>query len=414
MARSNVIAAVDAGTSKISCLIGEIHDNNTLEVLGKGSAPSHGMKRGAITDIDECAKSIELAVIEAENASNVRVHSVVAGVSGEFILAGTSRGKHKITGKNHEVTEADLKRVITSASNVKMGEGKQILHVVPMGYYIDGHNGIRNPLGMVGSKLEVDAFLIAGEETYLQNIARTFQKTGLELELGDYVYSSLASAHSVLEESEKNLGIVLVDIGAGTTKINVYKGGVLIHSRVLPLGGDNLTYDIAMTFKIPLSEAENLKITKGCACPEFLTADEEEEEVEAISFSESESINIQRKMLSEIIEARLMDIFEAIRKEILKLNNNGIFIAGTVLTGGTARLKHVQYLSQRVLDVPAKVGKPANITGLGNWANNPEYASVVGVLQMAMERKIEGGTRIRMGSVGGFCNRIFQWLHEVF
>jgi len=411
---NNIVAALDTGTSKISCLIGEIHENNVLEVIGKGAAPSHGIKKGAITDIDECAKTIELAVMEAENQSGVRINSLLAGVSGEFIVSGTSRGKIKISGKNQEVTDGDIAKVMSSARMAKICQDRRILHAEPMGYHIDGHNGIRNPVGMVGNKLEVDAYLIAGDNTYLQNIARTFQKSGLEMDLNDYVYSSLATANTVLDDSDKNLGVALIDMGAGTTKINVFKGGVLVHSRVLPLGGDNLTYDIAMTFKIPLCEAESLKISKGCACPELLSAEEEEEEVEAISFSESETLNIQRKMLSEIIEARLMDIFEGVRKELNRLGTGGIFVAGSMLTGGTARLKHINYLSQRVLEMPAKIGKPCNITGLGSWAGNPEYSSVTGILQMAADRRISSVARGQFGFAKRFCGRVFQWLQDVF
>jgi cell division protein FtsA len=415
--KNNVIAAVDVGTSKISCLIGEINGDESIEILGKGAIPSHGIKKGAIADIQESAKAIELAVIEAENATGIpgiRVNSVFAGVSGEFISSSAIKGKIDITGKNFEITPADVKKVISTASSAKVGEQHRALHVIPRGYFIDGHNGIKNPVGMVGKQLEVDAYLIAGENTFLENITRTFNRSGLELETSDYFYSSLASAHAVVDESEKNLGIVLIDIGAGTTKVNIYKSGVLLHSWVMPLGGDNITYDIAMTFKIPLSEAESLKITKGSASPELLTAQEEEEEVEAISFSESESVNIQRRMLSEIIEARLMDIFEGIHRDLLRLNNMGICIAGAVLTGGCAKLRHINHISQRVLEIPTKIGRTANMAGLGTWAGNPEFASVIGILQMAADKRSQAEEKARPGTLWGFLNKIYQWLLGVF
>lgn len=416
MPRFNSIAAIDAGTSKISCLIGECNENNEIEVIGKGQSPSHGIKKGAVTDIEECARAIEIAVIEAENAAGVRVSSAVAGVSGEYIFTGTSKGKVDVTGKNNEITKADLKRVIDSAGEGKLGVEKKILHVIPRCYFINGHDGVKNPVGMFGQNLEVDAYLIAGENTSLQNLTRSFTRTGLELESGGYVFSSLASARAVLDDSDKSLGIVMVDMGAGTTKIAVYKGGVLIHCRVLPLGGDNLTYDIAMTFKIPLSEAESLKTAKGSACPELLTPEEGEEEVPAMSFSESESVSIQRKMLSQIIEARLMDIFEGIRKELQRLHGMGVCIAGAVLTGGCAKLKHINYLAQRILDIPAKIGKPTGVTGLGKWEGNPEFASVVGTLQYAAERRSLRAVALPPPpkGVAGAFKKVLSLLGDVF
>jgi cell division protein FtsA len=408
--------AVDVGTSKISCLIGEYREDLGMEILGRGTAPSHGIKKGAITDVDECAKSIELAVIEAENSAGVRVNSVTAGVSGEYIITGNGRGKVRVGGRNYEISRQDVNRVIATARNGQQ-EGTRILHVVPRIYSIDGHEGVKNPEGMIGRALEVDAYVIAGKENHLQNIYQAFTRSGLELNSDNYVFSSLGAARAVVTESEKNLGVVLIDIGAGTTKITVYKHGALVHSRVLPLGGDLITYDIAMFYKIPLSEAESLKITDGSACPDLLTSEEEEEEVEAVSFSESQSIvMVQKQMLAKIIEARLMDIFEAIRKDLHKLSTKGIYVAGVIFTGGTAKTKHIQYLAQRILNLPAKIGKPANVPGLGEWEGNPEFASVVGTLHLAGENSMKelAGVSSGKSKAGIAFRKLYQWLQDVF
>ncbi len=290
--------------------------------------------------------------------------------------------------------------MVSEAGGLKLPQDRRILHVIPRGFYIDGHNGVINPLGMKGDKLEVDAYIITGLSTYLQNISRALEMSEIELEKNGFIHSTIAAANAIIKEEEKKLGILFVDMGAGTTKIAAYKSGHLLHCRTFPLAGDKITYDVAMTLKVPLSEAEGLKISKGAACPELLTEDEENEVMEAISFSESEAVNVQRKMLAEIIEARLMDIFAAVKREIQRLNESGVFIAGVVLTGGTAKIKDINYLAGRILELPVRIGKPKNISGLNEWEGNPEFAGVIGTLQMAVNRK--GGN----GTVAGKCNLV--------
>ncbi|MFP4497048.1 MAG: cell division protein FtsA [Vulcanimicrobiota bacterium] len=415
MPRHNTITTIDIGTSKVSCLIGEYNSDSVLEIAGKGQAPSHGITKGAINDVEECSKAIEIAVMEAENAAGIRVSSVTASVSGEYISSGSSKGKVEITSKNGEITQNDISRVIEAARNSKPHEGHRILHVVPRCFSVDSHDAVKNPLGMIGKNLEIDAYLIMGKDSFLQNINQAILRTGLELETSNYVFSSFVSGHSVVDESEKNLGVILIDMGAGTTKINVYKSGVLVHSRVLPLGGDLITYDIAVYYGIPLSEAEKLKIQEGSACADLLTAEEEEAEVEAASFSESQSIVlVKREVLAQIIEARLMDIFEVIRKEISWLHNRGIYIAGSILTGGVAKTRHVHFLAQRILEVPTKVGRPGKYNGLSDWAGNPEFASVVGSMRYLEENKLGVTPTKNSNQLIGYFKKAINWLHEVF
>ena len=418
MPKKNLIVALDIGTSKISCIIAEYCLENGVEIIGKSFSPSHGVKKGVVTDLKECARAVELAVLEAENVAGVRVSSVFAGVSGEHIASHNNRGTISITNKGKKITPDDINKVIKAAGGAKNVNDRKVLHVLPLGYYIDGYNGVSDPLNMEGSRLEVDAYLITGLNTYLNNIRNALEMTELELEKEGYIHSTIAAAESIVRDEEKELGMLLVDMGAGTTKITAYKGKHLIHCKTLPIGGDMVTYDIAMTFKIPLSEAEGLKTSKGSACPDLLTEEEGDEIMEAISFSESESVNVQRKMLAEIMEARLMDVFEAVNKEIKRLGDSGIYVAGVILTGGCAKMKDIKYLGSRILRLPTRLGKPMSFPGLNDWEGNPEFAGVVGTLKCAMQRKKETEGKIAKKGishrVSTFLHGFWDWLLQTF
>lgn len=416
MPKDRSIVALDLGTSKISCLIGE-NIENRLEVIGKGESPSHGVDKGSVVDIEKCSRAIELAILEAENSSGKRVNSLVVGTSGGFITSFADKRKIKINGEENEITSEQLASLLSSLKNEKFKKFDRemsILHVLPRLYLIDGHSGVKNPVGMVGKELEVEAYLIAGFDNYLQNISRMFTKMDLDLDDPGFVSSSLAAADVVVTESEKDLGVIFIDIGAGTTKLAVYKEGNLIYSRTILMGGDLITRDISKCLKIPLIEAENLKISEGSACPDLLDSQEENRELEAASFSESTSIVlVGKRILAEIIEARLIEIFEIIKKDIHYLNSKGVYIVGSILTGGVAKLEHVDCLAQRILEIPAKIGRPKNLIGLGDWEGNPEYSSVVGILSLASSKKNQVPSTPQNGLVNYFKNFI-RWLQEVF
>lgn len=412
MPKDNRVVAVDVGTSKISCVIAEYSLENGIEIIGKGYVPSHGVKMGIVTDLQECSKAIELAIIDAENSAGTRVSHVFAGISGEHITSGYNKGKIDITNKNNEITPSDLRKVIHKAGGVKLSQDRKILDIIPRGFYINGHNGIVNPVGMRAQQLEVDAYIVTGSNTYLQNISRAFEMTEIvELEKNGFIHSSLAAAKAIIRDEEKKLGTLFVDIGAGTTKIAAFKNGSLIHCRTLPVAGDRITFDIAMHRKIPLSEAEGLKVSKGCSCVEMLTEEEGDEIIEALSFSESESIDIERRILVEVIELRLIQIFKHIKKEIQMLNDRGVYFAGVILTGGTAKLKGISYLAARVLELPVKIGKPVNIRGLNEWEGNPEFSGVVGTAAMALERRSEKSYSVKNQN---FVQRVMHVLKKIW
>jgi cell division protein FtsA len=416
----NTVVAVDMGTSKISCLIAEYSPETGLEIIGRGHTPSHGIKAGVVTDLKECSRALELAVIEAENSAGMRVNSVFAGISGEHIQIKNNKAKVEITGKNYKITSEDVNRVVQLAGGISLTSDRKILHVIPRGFCIDGFNVVDDPVGMQGKQLEVDAFVITGSKAYMQNISLALEMSELELEKDGYIYSTIAAAGTVLKEEEKKVGILLVDIGAGTTKIAAYKGGSLISCRSIPIAGDKITYDIALTFKIPLSEAERLKVQKGSAWAERLNNDELNEVIEAEDFADSGIIvDVQRKLLAQTIEARLMDIFELVGREVKKLNEIGIIPVGVILTGGTARLKDIHYLASRVLDLRVRVGKPINISGLKEWEGNPEFSGVVGALSCAISRKKTSSknnvvkTNLPHG-VFTSIKRLWEWIVQAF
>jgi len=408
------IVALDIGTSKISCLIAEYNVETGIKIVGKGKTNSHGIKKGVVSDLEECANSIELAVLEAENEAGIQAQNVYAGISGEHIATGTNLGKIEITDKNHKVTQSDVSKVIKDAGGIKLPRDRQVIHVIPRGYRIDGYNGVANPVGMKGTSLEVDAYLITGINMYLQTITSALEMKELTLEKDGYILSTIAAGEVVLKEEEKDLGILLLDIGAGTTKIAAYIGGSLISCRTLRTGGDKITRDIARIFQIPLSEAEGLKVSKGAAYPELLSSDEESEVIEAISFSESEVVNVQRKMLTQIIEARLTEIFEEIKQEIKVLNDQGIYLVGAILTGGTARLKDINHLASNILQLRTRVGKPTNIPGLNEWEGNPEFAGVIGTLKMAAEKRKDTGNNYVRNPIMTVVSDIWEWIKQIF
>ncbi|MCE1247836.1 MAG: cell division protein FtsA [Firmicutes bacterium] len=416
----NTVVAVDMGTSKISCLIAEYSPETGLEIIGRGHTPSHGIKAGVVTDLKECARALELAVIEAENSAGMRVNSVFAGITGEHIQIKNNKAKIDITGKGYKITAEDVTKVVQMAGGISLTADRKILHVIPRGFCIDGYIVVDDPVGMQGKILEVDAFVVTGAKAYMQNINLALEMSELELEKDGYIYSTIAAAGTVLKDEEKKVGILLVDIGAGTTKIAAYKGGSLISCRTIPIAGDKITYDIALTFKIPLSEAERLKVQKGSACADRLNNDEQNEIIEAEDFADSGIIvDVQRKLLAQTIEARLMDIFELVGREVRKLNEIGIIPVGVILTGGTARLKDIHYLASRVLELRVRVGKPINIAGLKEWEGNPEFAGVVGALNCAITRKKTSTkspvvkANISHGMFTSF-KRVWDWVIQAF
>ncbi|MCL5773649.1 MAG: cell division protein FtsA, partial [Firmicutes bacterium] len=359
MPRRDIIVGLDVGTTKICCIIAEVDRDRNVEIVGKGLAPAKGLRKGVVVDIDETVKSIEAAVSEAERMAGFNINSVCVGVTGEHISSINSKGVIAVSGGNREIIENDVKRVIDAARVVGIPSDREVLHVIPRGFTIDGQNGIRNPVGMAGMRLEVDTHIVTGIITFIQNINKCVQKAGLEVEASGIVLEPVAASLAVLNSEEKELGAVLLDIGGGTTDLAMFRNGSIWHTAVIPVGGNHISYDIAVALRIPLTEAERIKIETGNA----ITDSFEDETIEVLSLSQLDSIQVSTRNVSEIIEARMTEILELAAKEIRKASGNGAYIAGVTLTGGTSLLKGAPKLAEKVLQLPVRVGQPGNIKG---------------------------------------------------
>ncbi|MDQ7822695.1 MAG: cell division protein FtsA [Candidatus Eremiobacteraeota bacterium] len=412
MAKHDIVVGLDIGTSNVRCVIGEVAPDQSIEILGKGACPSKGLKKGAVVDIDEAAKSIETAVSEAEKMAGFHINCVYVGVTGEYISSMGSHGVVTIGSSDKEINEGDIRRVIEAARLVGVPNDREIIHVIPRSFMIDGTDGVKNPVGMSGMRLEVDAHIIMGMMTFLENINKSVQRAGLEIEENGIVLGSIPTGLSVLSEEEKELGIVLVDIGGGTTDVAIFKHNSLVHTAILPIGGSNITYDIVIVLRIPQQEAERIKVSKGCASMELV---KEDEQIEVISLSSVDPPSVSRMELAEVIEGRLMDIFEWLRKEIRKVTKSGIHLAGVTLTGGCAAIEGIAGVAQNALQLPVRIGRPMAVSAMmPEVMKDPAYAMAMGLVLYGSRKKSRSIERVSQSKVGDIFQKVLQWLHEVF
>ena len=411
MAKHDIVVGLDVGTSKICCVIGEVSTDQTVEVFGRGMTPSKGLKKGAIVDIDEAAKSIEVAVAEAEKMAGFHINCVYVGVSGEHISSLTSHGVVTIGSSDKEISESDARRVIEAARLVGIPNDREIIHVIPKSFSIDGTDGVKNPIGMSGMRLEVDAHIVVGLSTFLQNINKSIQRAGLEVEENGLVLGSVPTSMAVLSEEEKELGIVLVDIGGGTTDVAIFKNNHLVTTAILPIGGSNITYDLVIVLRIPQAEAERIKVAKGCASPEFV---KEDEQIEVVSLSSVDTPSVSRMEMAEVIEGRLMDIFDWLRKEIHKVTDKGIHLAGVTLTGGCANMEGIANFAQNFLQLPVRIGRPCSLPGTPEDFRDPAYSVALGLALHGSKRRSRTLERVSTSKVGDIFQKVLQWLQEVF
>lgn len=409
--KHDIVVGLDIGTSKICCVIGEVGPDLSIEIFGKGVSPSKGLKKGAVVDIDETAKAIEAAVAEAEKMAGFHINCIYVGVTGEYIGSLASHGVVTIGSSDKEISESDTRRVIEAARLVGIPNDREIIHVIPRSFSIDGTDGVKNPIGMSGMRLEVDAHIIVGFSTFLQNINKSVQRAGLEIEENGLVLGSIPTSLAVLSEEEKELGIVLVDIGGGTTDVAIFKSNSLVTTAILPIGGSNITYDAVIVLRIPQAEAERIKVAKGCASPSFV---KEDEQIEVVSLSSVDPPSVSRIELAEVVEGRLMDIFDWLRKEIKKVTDKGIHLAGVTLTGGCANIEGIARFAQDFLQLPVRIGRPANIPGISDELRDPAFSVAVGLALYGARKRSRTLERVSTSRVGDIFQKVLQWLQEVF
>lgn len=417
MPRMEVLTAIDIGTSKVACVIAELDATGELEVVSHGVSPCLGLRKGALVDPEETVRSIEEAVGDAEKQAGYPVGPVYLSLSSEYLRSLPAQGVWAISNPEGEVSSSDVRRVIDAARMVGIPSDREILHIVPRGFTVDGQTGIRNPVGLSGIRLEVNTHVVAAASAFLQNMRKCVQKAGLEVEGDGMVASSIASGLAVMTEEERKLGTAMIDIGAGTVDLSVYCDGEIGHSGVLPIAGDFLTHDLARFFRIPPAEAERLKLERGVASPDYHEG--EDEMLEALSLAGDQKVPVSRIQLAEVLEARLMDVFEWVGKQIQLAERMGLVVTNLVITGGTAQLPGIAHLAHRELDLPARIATPCYPPGLMESLASPIYSSAVGlILHAAIRRSVrstdsleeEGGP----SKVKVMLTRVGRWLSEVF
>src|SRR5690554_6579926 len=373
-----MIVALDIGTSKVVCLVGEQTPQGTIEIVGVGSHPSRGLKRGVVVNIESTVNSIQRAVEEAELMAGCKIHSVTVGIAGSHISGLNSHGI--VAVRDREVSDCDLERVIDAARAVAIPADQKILHVLPQEYLIDNQEGIKEPLGMSCVRLEARAHLVLGAINAIQNLEKCVRRCGLEVDA--VVLEQLASSYAVLTDDEKDLGVCIVDIGGGTTDIAVFTGGSIRHTAVIPIAGDQVTNDIAMALRTPTQHAEQIKIKYACALAQLAHADEM---IKVPSVGDRPARDLSRQALAEVVEPRYEELFTLVQSELRRSGFEDLVAAGIVLTGGTAKMEGAVELAEEIFHMPVRLAKPQGIRGLEAQLSNPIYATVIGLLHYARQ-----------------------------
>ncbi len=373
-ARRTLITGLDVGTTKVCAVIGEVTPLGGLDIVGIGTSPSRGLRKGVVVNIDSTVEAIKKAVGEAEQMAGVEVGSVYAGVSGGHIRGLNSRGVVAVSGRNKEVGPADLERVIEAARAINIPPDREILHVLPQTYVVDDQDGVKEPLGMSGVRLEVEVHIVTAAVTSVQNVIRSVNRAGLTVQ--DIVLEPLASSEAILSPDEKELGVLLIDIGGGTTDVALFRDGAVWQTGVLALGGDHISNDIALGLRTPTAEAEELKKRHGCALTALVR---EDETIEVPSVGGRKPRALSRQILSEIIQPRVEEIFTLVARDLARAGLQDAPAAGVVVTGGTSIMEGVPELAGQVFDLPVRRGVPEGVGGLGDVVQSPIYATTVGL-----------------------------------
>lgn len=409
MAKVRSFAAIDVGTTKVCALVGELSGSGEVQIDGVGVAPSRGLRRGMVINIDEATESIRAAVERAERSSGTKILSAYVGITGSHISSLNNRGVIAITRDDRLISHDDVMRVLEAAQAIHIPNNREVLHVIPRSYTLDGQDGVKNPVGMHGFRLDVETHIVTGSVTAIQNLTKCVEPLGIQLE--DLVLEPLASSEAVLTEEEKEMGVVLADIGGGTTDIAVFIEGSIWHTSVLPVGGNHFTNDIAIGLRMPFAAAEELKIKYGHAQPGEV---DPEESLEVTAFGGDGERNVLRRHLSEIIRARAEELAEMILVDMKRSGYEALLPAGLVLTGGTANLCGIAPASAHILQWPVRVGTPRGVTGLVDTVSNPAYATSIGLLLWGLKQGEEGDKERQLGfGIQELTKRFGSWLREL-
>ena len=404
----NLIVGLDVGTSKCVAIVGEVTEEGALEVIGIGSSPSRGLKKGVVVNIESTVRSIQRAIEEAELMAGCEINTVYTGIAGSHVRSLNSHGIVAIRDK--EVSAGDVDRVIDAARAVAIPADQKILHILPQEFVIDHQGGIREPIGMSGVRLEAKVHIVTGANSAAQNIVKCVQRCGLQVE--DIVLEQLASSFAVLTEDEKDLGICLADVGGGTTDIAVFAGGAIQHTAVIPIAGNQVTNDIAISMRTPTQYAEEIKIKYACALSQLANPDET---IEVPSVGERPPRRLARQTLAEIVEPRYEELFRLIQEEVRRSGFEELIAAGVVLTGGSSKMEGAVELAEEVFHMPVRLGVPQFVDGLSEVVRNPIHATGVGLLLYGSENLTRRTTEVPLGSgAKEILNRMKAWFQGNF
>ena len=405
---NKMIVGLDIGTSKVVAIVGAISAEGILEIVGIGSHRSSGLKKGVVVNIESTVQSIQRAIEEAELMAGCQIHSVYAGIAGSHIRSMNSHGIVAI--KDREVYPQDLERVIDAAQAVAIPADQKVLHILPQEFLIDEQDGVKEPLGMSGVRLEAKVHLVTCAVNAVQNIEKCIRRCGLEVE--DVILEQLASSYAVLTEDEKELGVCMVDIGGGTSDIAIFTEGAIRHTGVIPIAGDQVTNDIAMALRTPTPHAEDIKIRYACALAKLTGVDET---IKVPSVGDRDPRDLSRQALAEVVEPRYDELFTLVQAELRRSGFEDLIAAGIVLTGGTSKMEGVIELAEEIFHMPVRLGAPQGVSGLVDIVNNPIYATGVGLLQYGMKQQQEGRTTHYGKEAGaGWWSKVKDWFQGNF
>ena len=389
-ASDNMIVGLDIGTSKVVAIVGEIVDDGSLNIIGIGSHRSRGLKKGTVVNIESTVESIQHAIAEAEMMAGCQIHSVYAGIAGSHIRSMNSHGIVAI--RDGEVERADIERVIDAAQAVAIPADQKVLHILPQEYLIDAQEGVKEPLGMSGVRLEAKVHLVTCAINAVQNIEKCIKRCNLAVD--EIILEQLASAYSVLTEDEKELGVCLVDIGGGTSDIAIFTEGSIRHTGVIPIAGDQVTNDIAMALRTPTDDADEIKVKYACALTQLANG---ADSIKVPSVGDRPPRELSRQALAEGVEPRYVELFTLVQQELQRSGFQDMLAAGIVLTGGTSKMEGVVDLAEEIFHAPVRIGAPHNVAGLADIVRNPIYSTGVGLLLYGLKQFQEQGGIITKG-----------------
>ena len=403
-----VIVGLDIGTSKIVAIVAEMLDDGRYEIIGMGTHPSRGLKKGVVVNIETTVSAIQRALEEAELMADCKIREVHTGIAGSHVRSFNSQGMVAI--KDKEVTQIDIDRVIETAKAVQIPNDQQILHILNQEFIIDGQEDVREPLGMAGVRLEVKVHIVTGAVSAAQNIIKCVRRCGLEVR--DLVLQPLASAMAVVSEDEKDLGVCLVDIGGGTTDIAVFTHGAIRHTAVIPIAGDQITSDIAMALRTPTKDADDIKIKHGCALSQLA---DPQEMIEVPGVGDRGPKQLSRKTLAEVIEPRVEELYSLIQAELRRSGYEDLLSSGIVLTGGSSMLQGMVELGEEIFHMPVRVGLPAYSGGLAEVVRHPRYSTAMGLLIEGMQQyRQQEIARTQTGALQQLVERMKAWFKGNF